>query len=79
MTPKASTGIEGRKNPPPPGTLPIPALALSISCVPLNAKSWMGTAFPIGKGRSVLPAATGGWISGDGRILRWWTSFRKVR
>jgi predicted secreted hydrolase len=49
MTPKAQTEIEGRKIPT-TWDIAIPALALSISCVPLNAKSWMGTSFPYWEG-----------------------------
>ncbi len=49
MTPKALTGIEGRKIPT-VWNIAIPALALTISCVPLNAKSWMGTSFPYWEG-----------------------------
>ena len=49
MTPKALTEIEGRKlsviwN------IAIASLALTIECVPLNAKSWMGTSFPYWEG-----------------------------
>jgi predicted secreted hydrolase len=50
MTPKALTEIEGRKIPT-TWDIAIPALALTISCVPLNAKSWMGTSFPYWEGQ----------------------------
>src|SRR6202171_6262738 len=49
MTPKAVTEIEGRKIPT-KWDIAIPILALTISCVPLNAKSWMGTSFPYWEG-----------------------------
>jgi predicted secreted hydrolase len=49
MTPKALTGIEGRQIPL-SWDIAIPALALNIECVPLNAKSWMGTSFPYWEG-----------------------------
>ncbi len=49
MTPKALIGIEGRKIPT-SWDIAIPALALTISCQPLNAKSWMGTSFPYWEG-----------------------------
>jgi len=49
MTLKASTEIEGRRIPT-TWDIAIPALALTISCVPLNAKSWMGTSFPYWEG-----------------------------
>ena len=49
MTPKAFTEIAGRKIP----TLwriTIASLALTIDCVPLNARSWMGTSFSYWEG-----------------------------
>jgi predicted secreted hydrolase len=49
MTPKTLTEIEGRKIPV-TWDIAIPALALTIACVPLNAKSWMGTSFPYWEG-----------------------------
>ena len=49
MTPKAVTEIAGRKIPT-TWDIAIPVLALTISCVPLNAKSWMGTSFPYWEG-----------------------------
>jgi predicted secreted hydrolase len=49
MTPKAATEIAGRKIPT-SWDIAIPALALAISCTPLNAKSWMGTRFPYWEG-----------------------------
>jgi predicted secreted hydrolase len=49
MTPTASTEIAGRKIPT-GWDIAIPALVLSISCLPLNAKSWMGTSFPYWEG-----------------------------
>jgi len=49
MTPKALTEIEGRKIPT-AWDVAIPRLALDIACVPLNARSWMGTTFPYWEG-----------------------------
>ena len=63
MTPKALTGIEGR-NIPTTWDIAIPALALTISCVPLNAKSWMGTSFPYWEG----PISFGGSHGGVGYL-----------
>jgi len=53
MTPKPLTGIEGRKIPT-TWDIAIPRLGLSIACVPLNAKSWMGTSFPYWEGPDQL-------------------------
>jgi predicted secreted hydrolase len=49
MTPTTLTGIEGRKLPT-AWRIVIPRLELSIDCIPLNAKSWMGTSFPYWEG-----------------------------
>jgi predicted secreted hydrolase len=49
VTPTTSTEIEGRKIPT-AWRVAIPALALAIECVPLNARSWMGTSFPYWEG-----------------------------
>jgi predicted secreted hydrolase len=49
MTPKTSTEIEGRKIPT-TWDIAIPRLGLAIECVPLNARSWMGTSFPYWEG-----------------------------
>jgi predicted secreted hydrolase len=49
MTPTASTGIEGRKLPT-AWRIEIPGRALTIECVPLNARSWMATSFPYWEG-----------------------------
>jgi len=49
MTPKAITEIAGRKIPT-AWHVSIPRLALSIDCMPLNAKSWMGTTFAYWEG-----------------------------
>ncbi len=49
MTPGGLTGIEGRKLPT-TWRIAIPRLGLTIDCVPLNAKSWMGTSFPYWEG-----------------------------
>ncbi len=63
MTPKALTGIEGREIPT-SWDIAIPALALTISCQPLNAKSWMGTSFPYWEG----PIGFAGSHSGVGYL-----------
>jgi predicted secreted hydrolase len=49
MTPKAVTEIAGR-NIPTGWDIAIPEQKLSISCTPLNVKSWMGTRFPYWEG-----------------------------
>jgi predicted secreted hydrolase len=49
MTPKALTEIEGRKLPV-TWDIAIPSLALAVECIPLNARSWMGTSFPYWEG-----------------------------
>ena len=49
MTPQAFTEIEGRKIPT-AWRIAIPKLALTIECVPLNTRSWMGTSFPYWEG-----------------------------
>jgi predicted secreted hydrolase len=49
MTPKTLTEIGGRKLPT-TWQISIPTLALSIECVPLNAKSWMGASVPYWEG-----------------------------
>jgi predicted secreted hydrolase len=49
MTPQAFTEIDGRKIPT-AWHIAIPRLALAIECVPLNARSWMGTSFPYWEG-----------------------------
>ena len=49
MTPLVFTEIEGRKIPT-TWRIAIPKFALAIDCVPLNAKSWMGTSFPYWEG-----------------------------
>jgi predicted secreted hydrolase len=49
MTPKTLTEIEGRKLPT-TWRIAIPRRELTIDCVPLNAKSWMGTSFPYWEG-----------------------------
>jgi predicted secreted hydrolase len=48
-TPRKFTEIEGRRIPT-AWHVAIPRLALAIACVPLNAKSWMGTIFPYWEG-----------------------------
>ena len=63
MTPKAVTEIAGRKIPT-TWDIAIPVLALTISCVPLNAKSWMGTSFPYWEG----PISFAGSHSGVGYL-----------
>jgi predicted secreted hydrolase len=49
MTPTASIEIEKRKVPV-AWKIEIPARGLNIACVPLNARSWMGTSFPYWEG-----------------------------
>jgi predicted secreted hydrolase len=49
MTPKTAIELEGRKIPT-AWSIAIPRLALTIECVALNAKSWMGTSFPYWEG-----------------------------
>ena len=49
MTPKTLTEIGERKIPT-SWDIAIPPLALTISCTPLNPKSWMGTSFPYWEG-----------------------------
>jgi predicted secreted hydrolase len=49
MTPQALTEIEGRKIPT-TWRIAIPRLALTIDCVALNPRSWMGTSFPYWEG-----------------------------
>jgi predicted secreted hydrolase len=49
MTPKTLTELEGRRIPT-AWDIAIPRRALAIACVPLNARSWMGTSFPYWEG-----------------------------
>ena len=49
MTPKTWTELEGRKLPT-TWQIAIPRRGLDIACVPLNARSWMGTSFPYWEG-----------------------------
>jgi predicted secreted hydrolase len=49
MSPKALTEVAGRRIPT-RWDIAIAPLALTISCAPLNAKSWMGTSFPYWEG-----------------------------
>jgi predicted secreted hydrolase len=63
MTPKALTEIEGRKLPV-TWDIAIPSLPLAIQCVPLNARSWMGTSFPYWEG----PISFGGSHTGLGYL-----------
>ena len=49
MTPQAFTEIDGRKIPT-TWRIAIPKLALAIECVPLNARSWMGTSYSYWEG-----------------------------
>jgi len=63
MTPKAFVEIEGRKIPV-SWRVAIPRRALAIECVPLNAKSWMGTSFPYWEG----PISFGGSHAGLGYL-----------
>jgi predicted secreted hydrolase len=63
MTPKAFVEIEGRKIPV-SWRVAIPRRGLAIECVPLNAKSWMGTSFPYWEG----PISFGGSHAGVGYL-----------
>jgi predicted secreted hydrolase len=63
MTPKTAIELEGRKIPS-AWSIAIPRLALTIECVALNAKSWMGTSFPYWEG----PISFGGSHSGVGYL-----------
>ena len=49
ITPTASSEVEGRRMPT-AWRIAIPRLAVALECVPLNAKSWMGTSFPYWEG-----------------------------
>ncbi|HMI15242.1 MAG TPA: lipocalin-like domain-containing protein [Bradyrhizobium sp.] len=49
MTPTALTELEGRKIPT-AWRVAIPSRSLTIECVPLNPRSWMGTSFPYWEG-----------------------------
>lgn len=63
MTPRAFTEIEKRKIPT-SWRIDIPRLAFAIECVPLNARSWMGTSFPYWEG----PISFGGSHAGLGYL-----------
>src|SRR6267142_925198 len=49
MTPTAFTELEGRRIPT-AWRIAIPSRSLTIECVPLNPRSWMGTSFPYWEG-----------------------------
>jgi predicted secreted hydrolase len=63
MTPKTLVELEGRKIPV-AWRIAIPRRGLAIECVPLNAKSWMGTSFPYWEG----PISFGGSHAGIGYL-----------
>jgi predicted secreted hydrolase len=63
MTPKTLSELEGRMIPT-TWNIAIKNLALQIECVPLNAKSWMGTSFPYWEG----PIRFGGSHAGVGYL-----------
>ena len=63
MTPTTAIELEGRKIPT-AWSIAIPRLALTIECVALNAKSWMGTSFPYWEG----PISFGGSHAGVGYL-----------
>jgi predicted secreted hydrolase len=63
MTPKKSEEVAGRPIPV-AWDIAIPRLALTIACVPLNARSWMGTSYPYWEG----PISFGGSHSGVGYL-----------
>ena len=59
MTSLAVTEIEGRKIPT-TWRIAVQKMALSIECMPLNAKSWMGTSFPYWEGPIRFAGSHGG-------------------
>ena len=63
MTPNKETALEGRKIPL-LWRIAIARLGLTIDCVPLNPKSWMGTSFPYFEG----PISFGGSHAGVGYL-----------
>jgi predicted secreted hydrolase len=63
MTPQAFTEIEARKIPT-AWHIAIPKFAFAVDCIPLNARSWMGTSFPYWEG----PISFGGSHSGVGYL-----------
>jgi predicted secreted hydrolase len=63
MTPRNFAEIANRKLPT-TWHIAIPTLGVSIECVPLNAKSWMGTSFPYWEG----PISFGGSHKGVGYL-----------
>jgi predicted secreted hydrolase len=63
MTPTASIEIEKRLVPV-AWNIEIPARGLKIACIPLNARSWMGTSFPYWEG----PISFGGSHTGVGYL-----------
>jgi predicted secreted hydrolase len=63
MTPKNFAEIANRKLPV-IWDIAIPTIGLSIECIPLNAKSWMGTSFPYWEG----PISFGGSHKGVGYL-----------
>jgi predicted secreted hydrolase len=63
LVPKAAVEIEGHRLPV-AWHVAIPSLALSIECLPLNAKSWMGTGFSYWEG----PISFAGSHSGVGYL-----------
>jgi predicted secreted hydrolase len=63
IVPANLTELEGRKIPT-TWRIAIPGRALMIECVPLNARSWMGTSFPYWEG----PISFGGSHAGVGYL-----------
>jgi predicted secreted hydrolase len=63
MTPRAWTQLEARRIPT-AWHIAIASRALAIDCVPLNARSWMGTSFPYWEG----PISFGGSHAGLGYL-----------
>lgn len=57
MTPTANADVADRKLPT-QWHIAIAERGLAIDCTPLNAQSWMGTSFPIGRGRLTYMAVT---------------------
>jgi predicted secreted hydrolase len=63
MTPKALAEIAGRRLPV-TWDIAIPSRTLTIECISLNSRSWMGTSFPYWEG----PISFGGSHTGLGYL-----------
>ena len=60
MTPPTVTDIEGRKIPT-AWRIAVPNTALTIECMPLNPRCWMGTSFPYWEGPIRFAGAIPAW------------------